>query len=270
MADATPRRNPVAALVRALGDRRATPDDRWVSALTGRPIVEVRRAIRGLADHLEVEEAIRAAHRAGGREFYAQICAPFELYALVRLAKPQEVVETGVSSGVSSTHFLLGLRDNGAGRLHSIDLPVRQEGPTLGRGESTVSVPPGRPTGWVVPTPLRTGWDLRLGPSQELLPRLLAELPRVDLFLHDDLHTPTHLAFELELLRPRLRPGSIVLADNTNWTGKAFDRFARSIGAPVVRRRGSDLVGARVPGPSGLPKARAAPPRRRAARPRSR
>ena len=218
-------------------------------------------------------EGIRSAHRSGGRRFYAQICAPFELYGLVRLARPLEIVETGVSSGVSSAHFLLGLVDNGCGALHSIDLPSPQKGPTLGPRESTVSVPPGRSTGWAVPGSLRAGWDLRLGPSQELLPELLGDLDRVDLFLHDDLHTPRHLAFELELLRPKLRPGSIVLADNTNWTGTAFDRFARSIGAAVVRRRGSDLVGLRVPDPppgasTASPRLppRRAPVRRRPAR----
>jgi len=260
-----PPRDPVARLVRALGDRRAAPDYRWVSALSGRPLGEVRRVLRELAVHLAVEEGIRAAHRTGGRRFYAQICAPFELYALVRLARPLVVVETGVSSGVSSAHFLLGLADNGSGTLHSVDLPSRQKGPELAPRESTVSIPPGRSPGWVVPEALKAAWDLRLGPSQEVLPSLLKDLPRIDLFLHDDLHTPSHLAFELELLRPMLRPGSIVLADNTNWTGKAFDRFARSIGAVVVRRRGSDLVGLRVPGPSParpVPPARV--PRRRA------
>jgi hypothetical protein len=247
MARGSPRRDTVAGLVRVLGDRRAAPDYGWVSALTGRPERDARRAIGDLTGHAKVEEAIRAAHLSGGREFYAQICAPFELYGLVRLSRPSQVVETGVSSGVSSTHLLLGLGDNGSGVLHSVDLPAPQRGPTLRPRESAVSVPPGRSTGWVVPERLRAGWDLRLGPSQELLPVLAAELPSIDLFLHDDLHTPTHLRFELELIRPKLHPGSIVLADNTNWTGKAFDRFARSLGAPVVRRRGSDLVGLRVP-----------------------
>jgi hypothetical protein len=266
---ASPKRStePVGRLVAALGDRRAAPDYRWVSALTGVPVEKVRWALRGLEAHAALEAAIRRTHLEGGREFYAQICAPFELYTLVRLARPSFIVETGVSSGVSSVHFLLGLSDNGTGELHSIDLPVRQKGPKLARGESKVGLPPGRSTGWAVPPGLRAGWDLRLGPSQELLPELVGELPRVDLFLHDDLHTPTHLRFELELLRPKLRPGAIVLADNTNWTGAAFDRFARSMGAKVVRRRGSDLVGLRIPASSSL-KVRTARPGARSRRAR--
>ncbi|HUI38631.1 MAG TPA: class I SAM-dependent methyltransferase, partial [Thermoplasmata archaeon] len=189
-----------------------------------------------------------------GRSFYAQIRAPFELYALARLLRPAHVVETGVSSGVSSAHFLLALSENRYGRLHSIDLPVHQEGPVLRPGESEVSLPPERSPGWAVPAELAKGWDLRIGPAQKLLPRLLRELPKVDLFLHDDLHTPAHLTFELETLRAKLAPGAVALADNTRWTGTAFDRFARSLGVPVRRRRRSDLVGLRVeavPGGTG-------------------
>ena len=69
----------------------------------------------------------------------------------------------------------------------------------------------------------------------------------IGVFLHDSLHTPTHLTFELETISPRLAPGAVVLADNTSWTGQAFDRFARSLGVPVVRHGRSDLVGLRFP-----------------------
>ncbi|MCI4318158.1 MAG: class I SAM-dependent methyltransferase, partial [Thermoplasmata archaeon] len=85
--------------------------------------------------------------------------------------------EAGVSSGVSSAHFLLALARNKFGTLHSIDLPTRQRGPTLERGESPVSLPPGRKSGWAIPAPLRKGWDLHIGPSQLLLPILVDHLP---------------------------------------------------------------------------------------------
>ncbi len=152
-----------------------------------------------------------------------------------------------MSSGVSSAHFLAALARNRTGRLHSIDLPTRQRGPTLGRGESPVSLPPGRRTGWAVPERLRGSWDLRIGPSQKHLPALVEELDSIGLFLHDDLHTSAHLTFELETVRPKLAPEAVVLADNTIWTGEAFPRFARSVGAPVVRRGRGDLVGLRLP-----------------------
>ncbi len=237
----------VARARRALGDRRATPNLGWVAALTGGNRRAIGKVLEELEDLIPLEEEIRHRHLAAGRTSYAQIRAPFELYALVRLLRPRHVVEAGVSSGVSSAHFLAALARNRTGRLHSIDLPTRQRTRTLGRGESQVSLPPGLRTGWAVPDRLRGAWDLRIGPSQRHLPALASELDSIGLFLHDDLHTPAHLAFELETVRPKLAPGSVVLADNTLWTGEAFPRFARSVGAPVIRRGRGDLVGLRLP-----------------------
>ncbi|MCI4341743.1 MAG: class I SAM-dependent methyltransferase [Thermoplasmata archaeon] len=227
-------------LTEALGDPRAEPDLEWVAALTGATKIAVGRTIEELTARTELIERIRTQHREAGRDFYAQIPAPFDLYALTRLTGASELVETGVSSGVSSTFFLLGLERNGGGRLHSIDMPTRT-------GTSPVRLPPGKDTGWVVPSALNGRWDLQLGPSEALLPELVHELRQVDLFLHDSLHTPDHLRFELATVRPRLRPGSLVLADNTNWTGRAFPEFARSLGGKVFARRNSQLQGFRVP-----------------------
>lgn len=259
-------KRPYAELVRRLGDDRAWPDVGWVARLTGRPESEVVRALHGVERHATTLEDIRRRHLEAGRQFYAQIRAPFELYALVRLLRPSAVVETGVSSGVSSAHFLLGLRDNRAGRLYSVDLPTRQMDPELRPTESPVSLPPGRATGWAVPAALRRRWDLTLGDARAVLPKLVERTGPVQLFLHDSLHTPTHLTFELETLRPHLSPGAVVLADNTNWTGQAFDRFARSLGVPVVRRGRTHLVGLQVPTSPGPASARAHTPRSRAKR----
>ncbi|HEV2165674.1 MAG TPA: class I SAM-dependent methyltransferase [Thermoplasmata archaeon] len=259
MASPTSYARTIETLVRAIGDERALPDLEWVAHLAGATTERVSAVLEDLRRHLDDVASIRSSHASAGREFYAQICAPFELYALTRLLRPSHIVEAGVSSGVSSSHFLLGLLDNGAGALHSIDLPTLQKGPELGKGESPVSLPPDRSSGWAVPQELTLSWDLRIGPSEALLPGLVESLPAVDLFLHDDLHTATHLTFELEAIRPKLHVGSVVLADNTKWTGKAFDRFAASYGAAIQRRRGSDLVGIRVPPLENRP---AAPARR--------
>jgi methyltransferase family protein len=239
----------ILATVRELGDVRARPNRSWLTGLLGLSAKQLETRLAEIPSLALLERALRQAHEEGGRRFYAQFRAPFELYVITRTCHPMHVVETGVSSGVSSAHFLAGLRRNRRGALHSVDLPQPQTGPTLSPGESIVSVPPGRSSGWAIPEPYLTGWDLRLGPSQELLPPLVATLPSVDVFLHDSHHTPRHLTFELETIRSKLKPGSIVLADNTKWTGAAFPRFARSLGAKVWRRGSSDLVGIRVPEP---------------------
>jgi len=99
---------------------------------------------------------------------------------------------------------------------------------------------------------------------------LVDELPSIGLFLHDSLHTPAHLTFELETVRARLVDGAVVLADNTEWTGAAFPSFATEIGAPVVRRRRSDLVGLRFArravSPKGTRTTSRRPPRSRSSR----
>lgn len=231
----------------ALGDRRAVPDLDWVVRLTGASPREVSEVFAEVDSLVPLETAIHEAYRGAGRAGFAQIRAPFELYAITRLRRPDHVVEVGVSSGVSSAHFLAALARNRHGRLHSIDLPTFQRGVRLASGESPVAIPPGRTSGWTVPRRLRSRWDLRIGPSQRLLPTLIDELPSVGVFLHDDLHTPRHLAFELRTVEPRLSPRAVVLADNTVWTGAAFPRFAGHAGVPVRRRRRDDLVGLRWP-----------------------
>jgi Methyltransferase domain len=237
----------VLATVEELGDDRARPNLVWLAGLLDLSPKELDPWFAEVPALVALERALRRAHEAGGRQFYAQIRSPFELYVMTRVSRPDHVVETGVSSGVSSAHFLAALKRNRHGKLHSVDMPLVQAGPTLAPGESSVSVPPGRSSGWAIPESYRTGWDLRLGPSQEMLPPLVQEIPSVDIFLHDSNHTPTHLKFELETIRPKLHPGAIVMADNTQWTGQAFPRFAKSLGAKVWRRGGSDLVGLRVP-----------------------
>jgi hypothetical protein len=235
----------------ALGDRRATPKTAWIEQLSGASGREIAEVLAEVDDLVEIESEMRAMHVAAGRTSYAQIRAPFDLYALVRLTRPDHVVEAGVSSGISSAHFLLGLAKNRHGRLHSIDKPTFQRSAVLASDESGVSIPPGRTSGWAVPSRLRRNWDLRIGPSQDLLPPLVRELPSIGLFLHDDLHTPAHLAFELGTVRPKLVPGAVVLADNTVWTGESFPRFAKQLGVPVRHHGRSDLVGLRTP--PGLP-----------------
>jgi hypothetical protein len=228
-------------------DRRAHPHPEWVGALTGASGPQVDRALRDIDRHGAEEAEIHDRLHDGGRVFYAQIRSPLDLYAIARLIRPQAVVETGVSSGISSAHFLMALRDNRRGRLYSIDLPTRQKGAKLGARESPVSLPPGRSTGWAVPERLRRRWDLRIGPSQTLLPSAATDAGTIGVFLHDSLHTPRHLAFELATVAPHLAPGAVVMADNTVWTGRAFDRFADALGVPVVRCGRSDLVGLQVP-----------------------
>ena len=157
-----------------------------------------------------------------------------ELYVLVRAVKPGVIVETGVDSGVSSSYILRALAANGAGTLHSIDLP-NADGGRLAEGRSS---------GWLVPDALRGRWKLSLGDSRQLLPELLASLDRIDLFFHDGDHSLENMSFELEQAFPRLGAGGLLVCDDST-LHTAWDDFCakhqlspnRIVHMGVVRKR---------------------------------
>ncbi|SVD52856.1 uncharacterized protein METZ01_LOCUS405710, partial [marine metagenome] len=77
-------------------------------------------------------------------------------YSLVRLLKPELVVETGVGAGVSSWTILSAMEENRIGNLISIDLPT----------PNTRLLPD---VGYLVPKELRHRWDFQRGSSKTLL-----------------------------------------------------------------------------------------------------
>jgi len=158
------------------------------------------------------------------------------LYPIVRLTKPQIVVETGVGPGGSSALILHALNRNGKGYLHSIDLPGNDAlvYPQIGRCYN-IHVPPGYEVGWLVPPWLRGRWNLQLGDSKQVLPPLLKEVGSIDMFLHDSLHTDEHITFELTASFPYLNEGGLLLADDVNeYWSMAFVTFCRSNGVQFI------------------------------------
>jgi predicted O-methyltransferase YrrM len=134
-------------------------------------------------------------------------------YAICRLRRPANVVETGVAHGVSSAFLLQALAVNGTGELWSIDLPPLAEG-----ADDQV--------GWLVPAELRSRWHLLRGRTRDLLPSLVVQLPAIDLFLHDSLHTYRNITREFQTVWPKLPPGGVLLSDDVNMN-RAFDNFAK-------------------------------------------
>lgn len=233
-------------LVPILG-RRVVPHPGWLAAVTGADEAAIQEVLGEAPALIPLERQILRKLARTGRTYYAQFPAPLDLYAITRILRPRHAVESGVSSGLSTAHILAALERNGQGILHSMDLPQYQQGEARRRGELSWSIPPRRDSGWVVPESLQGAWDLRQGRSEDLLPSLLAELPFIDLYCHDSPWTPAHLAFEFEAIRPRLRPGSIVVADNADYNPDAVRSLARDFGARPRRRGRSSLIGIRIP-----------------------
>lgn len=210
--------------------------------MAGCSIGETEGAVDEIVNHSTTIVELSKIIRRTGRSYYAQFPAPIDLYALVRLTHPRELVESGVASGVSSAFILLGIRANLAGVLHSIDMPVPREGT---RGNASWAIPSGMSSGWAVPLGLRKKWDLREGRSEELLVPLLEEIGTLDFYCHDSPVDVEHFRFEMTAIQKRLKPGSVVVADNTD--REVFDETAESFGVRAFYRRQSSLGAFRVP-----------------------
>jgi predicted O-methyltransferase YrrM len=198
-----------AGLVEELAPKRASYDER------------VRGETRGwryVFGNLREEEAIN-------------------LYALLRKTRPAVVVETGVCNGFSSAFILAALERNGAGRLHSVDLPevagVTPSG-TFWKEKLGAAIPAGEQPGWIIPDRLRARWRLTLGRSQDVLPPLLAELGTIDCFFHDSEHSYECMSFEFGASWPALRDGGTLVADDFLWND-ALPDFARAHARPMIR-----------------------------------
>jgi predicted O-methyltransferase YrrM len=128
---------------------------------------------------------------------------------------PETVVETGVARGITSYFILDALERNGAGHLWSIDIPP------------LVALDLRSETGAAVPEGLRHRWTYVEGSSRARLPGLLAQLPPVDLFVHDSMHTKRNVDFELDCVWPALHASGILIADDIQRSASFADQPSR-------------------------------------------
>lgn len=225
------------------------PDIGWVGQLAGTSEARAAVAVAEARSESRLFTHLAREHRAERRTSYVESDAPLELYALARLRRPGHVLEVGVSSGVSSAYLLAALEKNQRGTLHSVDLPSfprPSARPTAPHASWTL--PPGRASGWAVPFPLRQRWDLRLGDKRRVLPLLVEELPRIDLFVYDVPHEDGSSNREFAVLDRRLPRHGIAIADHGPRGGRcsALARWARGRGSSPVRRAGLGLYGFRA------------------------
>ncbi len=158
------------------------------------------------------------------------------LYMICRMVKPKHIVETGVQHGLSSAYFLKALERNGSGMLHSVDLPSKEY--TSRIGTIADKIPPDVKCGWLVPRELRKNWNLELGDSRYILPRLLAKINGIDLFLHDSEHTEEMMRFEYSLAWKHLRKGGVLMSDDIDLSEASREFFPadKAVGANGYRK----------------------------------
>ncbi len=139
------------------------------------------------------------------------------LYLLVRAARPNRIVETGVRPGYSTAWMLAALDANREGELTSLG-----PGPTTGRAAGVREIGVGQ---FVAPS-LRGRWTLALGNTEERLREILQNSPRIDLFFYDNGPLETRARFELRAAWEVLSDRGLLLAHHVD-SNSAWGDFCR-------------------------------------------
>jgi predicted O-methyltransferase YrrM len=123
------------------------------------------------------------------------------LYTLVRSARPQTVVEFGTSFGISTLYLAAGVADNGAGHVYGSELSATKLAAAQANFEDAG---------------LSGQVTLLGGDARESLADVAGPIDLVLLDGWKDLYLDV-----LRSLEPRLRPGALVVADDTTFPSVA-------------------------------------------------
>ena len=176
-----------------------TLQDHRVAAALDRMYTASREQMSQLRDLPGVmSTAMTAQERADAMSaFYIPVTpeAGRLLYSLVRATRPATIVEFGMSFGISALHLASALRDNGSGRVVTTEL-------------SADKIAAARQT--FVETGLDDLITILEGDALSTLARLDGPVGLALLDGWKELYLPV-----IKLLEPRLSPGALVVADNT-------------------------------------------------------
>ncbi|AVR94579.1 O-methyltransferase [Pseudoduganella armeniaca] len=144
------------------------------------------------------------------------------LYLLARSGRARTIVEFGTSFGISTLHLAAALRDNGGGRLITTEF----EPSKVARARRNLAA-----GGVADLVEIRTG---------DALVTLRDDLPEtIDLLLLDG--AKALYGDILDLLESRLRPGSIVVADNADYSPEYLARVRAAKGGYLSLPFGPDV-----------------------------
>ena len=191
--------NPVASLLDRLFEQAAAAAAEMDSAVADLSDQEQARLMRSKTDYLDFYGRLKNAPLPISRE------TGVLLYMLARSCRARTIVEFGTSFGISTLHLAAALRDNGGGLLITSEFEPSKV--ARARGNLTAG-------GLIDLVDLREGDALRT---------LSVDLPEtVDLLLLDG--AKALYPEILSLVESRLRPGALIIADNTDYSPEYLAR----------------------------------------------
>ena len=135
-----------------------------------------------------------------------------------------DILETGTFSGFTSAFVLLGLGFSSGGLLYTIDLPTSK----LVTQEHHIDY---RDIGQIISRQKNRNRAVQvIEDAKSALPRLLIE-NKVDMFIHDSLHTVTHQMYEYVVSRALMPINSILVSDDILWN-PAFVSYVKLFDLP--------------------------------------
>ncbi|HYB34376.1 MAG TPA: class I SAM-dependent methyltransferase [Mycobacterium sp.] len=193
-----------------------TLQDPRVSAALDQMFAEAKdqtSLLRDRRDEFERLSSASAQERADAlSEFYIPVTpeAGRLLYSLVRATRPSTIVEFGMSFGISAIHLASAVRDNGSGKVVTTELSATK----IAAAKKAFA---------------NTGLDDLITVLEGDALSTLASLDGpVDFMLLDgwkELYLPV-----LQLLEPRLSPGTLIVADNTEMAEtKPYLEYVRNV-----------------------------------------
>jgi predicted O-methyltransferase YrrM len=176
-----------------------TLQDHRVAATLDRMYAETREQTPKLRDMAAAMSKKRTAQERADAmsEFFIPVTpeAGRLLYSLVRATRPATIVEFGMSFGISALHLASAVRDNGTGRVVTTELSADK----IAAAKQTF-----------IDTGLDDVITILEGDALSTLAGLDGPVDFVLLDGWKELYVPV-----IKLLEPRLSPGTLVVADNT-------------------------------------------------------
>ena len=179
-----------------------------IASIMGRSFQEIAQYLAEVENDLALRTHIETAIKLSDERFFADLDVHYGRrlgwYALVRVAKPRIVVETGIDKGLGSCVLTSALIKNA------------QEG-FLGHYYGTDINPS---AGYLLSGIYGEYGEILYGDSIHSLERLNET---IDLFINDSDHSADYEEKEYEIIANKLGSNAIVISDNSHYTDKLLD-----------------------------------------------